>query len=204
MTIDIGRLPRRSLRAGTTLHRVHRLAPWYFDASPDARFNPIHAAGRGACYWAEKPLGAFIEAFRTMRVVAEADVQARRLSTITLEADLTVVNLTVKKALSGGITAAIASGADYSAAQRLASDLQGQCDGVRYRARHDLSQQLICVALFGPQGDLMTDPDSGLPAPQTTAIPGAVLDDATRLFGYSILPTPYHRGAGRERITAAI
>lgn len=190
MTIDIGRLPRRTLRAGMTLHRVHRRAPWYFDASPDARFNPIHAAGRGASYWAEQPVGAFIEEFRTMRVIAEADVQARRLSTITLEADLTVVNLTVKKALRAGVTAAITSGADYSAAQRLASDLQGQCDGVRYRARHDLSQQLICVALFGPQGDQTNDPDCGLPAAHTTAIPEDVLDDASRLFGYSILPGP--------------
>jgi hypothetical protein len=190
VTIDIGRLPRRSLRAGTKLHRVHRRDPWYFDASPDARFNPIHADGRGTCYWAEQPVGAFIEAFRTMRVIAESDVQARRLSTITLETDLTVVNLTVKKALSAGVTAAITSGADYTAAQQLASDLQGHCEGIRYRARHDLSQQLICVALFGPQGDLTSCPDAGLPAPQTTGIPEAVLDDAARGFGYSILPSP--------------
>lgn len=190
MSIDIGRLPRRTLRAGTKLYRVHRRPPWYFDSSSDGRFNPTQAAGRGSCYWADKPIGAFIEAFRTLRTLTEADVQARFFSALELEQDLVVANLAVKRALSAGITAAITSGTDYSEPQQLASDIQGRFDGIRYRARHDLSQRLISIAWFGPEGDLTADPNSGLPTPEIQTIPDEVLDDAERLFGYVVLPGP--------------
>jgi len=186
VTIDIARLPRRTLRAGTRLYRIHRRAPWHFDASTAGRFNPVHAPGRGACYWAEWPLGAFVETFRTMRTLAETDVRARSLSAIELETPIVVANLAVKRALSAGVTAAIMSGADYTASQRLASDLDGCVDGIRYRARHDLSAQHICIAWLGAQGD----PGSGLPAPETGPVPDEVIDDARRLFGYVILPAP--------------
>lgn len=190
MTIDIGRLPRRTLRAGTRLYRVHRRAPWYFDASAHGRFNPTGVAGRGACYWAEAPLGAFIEAFRTMRTLTDADIRARSLSTIELDADLIVANLAVKKALQAGVTAALTSGADYSESRRLASELQGRLDAIRYRARHDLSAQLIAIAWIGPEGDQTADRTSGLPVPVVGPIPPAVIADAQRLFGYLVLPSP--------------
>lgn len=190
MTIDLSRLPTRTLRAGVLLYRVHRRPPWFFDASVNGRFNPTHAPGRGACYWADKPIGAFIEAFRTIRTLAESDVRARELSTIALHEDLVVVNLAVKRALGAGVTAAITSGADYDEPQRMASLLQGRVDGIRYRARHDLTQQRISIAWFGPEGDRTSDPTAGLPVPDTQAIPDSVLEDAERRFGYMILPTP--------------
>lgn len=190
MTVDVSRLPRRTLRAGTKLYRVHRSPPWYFDSSVSGRFNPTQVPGLGTCYLADKPIGAFIEAFRTIRTLTEADIQARALSTIVLQEDLVVANLAVKRALSAGVTAALTSGAEYEEPQQLASDLQGEVDGIRYRARHDLTQQLISIALFGAEGDRTSDPTAGLPVPETEAIPHAVLEEAERLFGYVILPTP--------------
>ncbi len=189
MTVDISRLPRRTLRAGTRLYRVHRGPPWYFDSSVNGRFNPTQAPGRGTCYLADKPIGAFIESFRTIRTLTEADIEARVLSTIVLREDLVVANLAVKRALSAGVTAALTSGADYEEPQQLAFELQGEVDGIRYRARHDLTQQLISIAWFGA-GDRTSDPTAGLPVPETEVIPHAVLEEAERLFGYVILPTP--------------
>lgn len=190
MTIDISRLPRRTLRAGTRLYRIHRLPPWYFDASGHGRFNPTASAGRGSSYWAEKPLGAFVEAFRTVRTIAEDDVAGRSLSVIELEEDLVVGNLTVKRALAAGVTAAITSGNDYTESQQLASDAQGSFDGLRYRVRHDLSQQLIAVAWFGPAGPATTATLKTLPKPDTDDIPDDLVGDAERLFGYEVLPSP--------------
>jgi hypothetical protein len=190
VTIDIGRLPRRTLRAGAKLYRVHRKPPWYFDASEHGRFNPTGASDRGACCWAEKPLGAFVEAFRTLRTLTDADVAARSLSEIELVEDLVVGNLTVKQALAAGVTAAITSGPDYTEPQQLASDVQGVLHGLRYRARHDLSQQLIAIAWFGAAGSPTATELDHLPTPATEAIPAAVVAEAERLFGYEVLPTP--------------
>jgi hypothetical protein len=190
VTIDISRLPRRTLRAGTKLYRVHRQPPWYFDASDEGRFNPTGVPGRGGCYWAEKPLGAFVEAFRTTRTLAEADVAARSLSEILLVDDLVVGNLTVRKALAAGVTAAVTSGGDYAEAQELASDVQGVLDGLRYRARHDLRQQLVSIVWFGDVGSPTAAVMAQLPTPVTTAIPGELIAEAERQFGYEVLPTP--------------
>ena len=51
-----------------------------------------------------------------------------------LQDDLVVANLTVKRALSAGVTAALTSGADYEDPQQLASELQVEVDAIRYRA----------------------------------------------------------------------
>jgi hypothetical protein len=188
VTIDLGRLPTRTLKAGTKLYRVHRKPPWFFDPSDEGRFNPIHVPGRGACCWGEKPIGAFIEAFRTTRTIAESDIASRSVSTIELTRPLLVANLTVKKALAAGVTAALTSGANYDEAHQFASDIQSAFEGVRYRARHDLSQQLISIAWFGPAGDQNANPD--LPTPETAPLPDELVDEARSLFGYAVLPSP--------------
>jgi len=167
VSIDFARLPTRTLKPGTTLHRIHRQPPWYFDASPTGRFNPAGQPRRGACYWAERPLGAFVEAFRTAMALTEADVAARSLSTIVLEHELVVANLTVKRALAAELTTA----ADYTAPQQLACDLQGTLEGIRYRMRHDLSQQLIAVAWFGPAGRPGRAGLARLPSPRPSRSP---------------------------------
>ena len=188
MTVDVARLPRRTLRAGTTLYRVHRVDrdPWFLDRSPHGRFNPTGRADRGASYWAEKPIGAWIESLRTVMTLSDGDVENRALSAVTLTRDVLVSDLTVKGALAAGATAAITAGADYTPAQALGDALQDVTDGVRWRLRHDLTQRLVGVALFGQAGSDRATPGK----PSTHPIPDSLIEEAHRLFGYRVLPTP--------------
>jgi hypothetical protein len=190
--IDIARLPRRSLRAGTQLSRIHRsrLGPWFFDDSQEGRFNPTGTRGRGTCYWVERPLGAWIESFRTVMTLTEEDVAARALSTITLTDDLMTRDLTVSRALSAGVTVAVTGGGDYAPAQALADRLQGISEAVRYRVSHDPGAKHIAVAWFGGAGPASGDVLAALPAASTADIPEEVIEDAGRRFGYVVLPTP--------------
>lgn len=187
MTVDVGRLPTTTLRAGTMLHRIHRSHndPWYFDASVDGRFNPVSRRGWGACYWAEDPLGAFVEVFRTRLLLSENDVATRRLATIILHEPIELADLTTRAALAAGVTGDLVHSANYTEAQALASDLVGLLQGVRWRVRHDLEQELLGVALLGPIG-------TGAPLAgdeQAEAIPPALQELAGRAFGYEVLPT---------------
>jgi len=91
VTIGPGRLPRRTLRAGTCLYRIHRAvnSPWFF-SSGSVRFDPAGVDGRGASYWAADGLGAWVETFRTRMLLAEREIVERRLSVATLEEDAVV------------------------------------------------------------------------------------------------------------------
>jgi hypothetical protein len=192
VTIDIARLPRKTLKAGTQLYRIHRAdkGAWFFSDSANGRFNPTGSPGRGACYWAERPLGAWVEAFRTTLTLTRDDIAARALSTIRLTSDLVVRDLTVKRALAAGVTAAVSAGGDYTPPQQLADALQRLHDGVRYRARHDLSQQLIAIAWFGNAGPVPDPANVNLPRAIPEDIPDELVDEACRLFGYRVLPSP--------------
>ena len=188
--VDVGRLPGRTLKAGSTLYRIHRArhGAWYFDASQRGRFNPTGSAGRGTCYWAEDPLGAWVEAFRTLMTLTTDDVEARALSTIVLPRELKVADLAAKRALAAGVTVALTGGPDYRPAQALADGLQGRKDGVRYRVSHDLSGKLTAVGWFGDAGTPRRS--ARLPKPKTAAIPEDLADAARREFGYVIVPAP--------------
>jgi hypothetical protein len=190
--IDVARLPRKTLKPGTKLFRIHRAGqgPWFFASDARGRFNPTGTPGRGACYWAEAPLGAWIESFRAMMTWTTTDVAARALSTITLREDLVVRDLTVKRALAAGVTVAITGGADYRRPQALADALQGKADGIRYRVSHDLSGRHIAVAWFGEAGTPSRRVLRALPRATTVEIPELLADAAQREFGYLILPQP--------------
>ena len=191
-SIDVGRLPRRTLKSGTTLYRIHRVVngPWYFDDSARGRFNPTGTPGRGTCYWAEDPLGAWAESFRTLMMLTPDDVSARVLSTITVRTDLDVAVLAGKRALAAGVTAALTAGPDYGPAQALADGLQRRRDGVRYRIRHDLSGTLTAIAWFGDAGAATGSALTALPRPKITPIDDDLIEAAQREFGYLIVPAP--------------
>jgi hypothetical protein len=64
-------------------------------------------------------------------------------------------DLTGNEAARFGLDASVSasSAGDYSASQTLATEAFDEgFAGVRYRVRHDLSQGMIGVALFGPAG----------------------------------------------------
>lgn len=192
MTVDVAKLPGRTLKAGTLLYRIHRagLGPWFFDGSGRGRFDPTGSPGRGACYWAEEPLAGWVEVFRTRMLLPESEIRARALSSVTLEHDLAVRDLTPKTALRAGVTAALTAGADYTEAHALADALQGRHPAVRWRLRHDLSQKLIGIAWFGEAGPATTGALADLPITKTEDIPDDLQERACRVFGYTVLPDP--------------
>lgn len=187
--IDPDKLPERRLGTGTKLYRLYRHAtgtPWYFVSGGEGRFDPIGAPDLGICYWAEDPLGAWIEVFRTKTTLTQAEVDERRLATLTLTDEVMVIDPTQRRSLAAGVTAALTSGHDYSDSQALASSVALLVGGIRWRARHDLAQKLISVGLFGPDG---FQPEH-LPAPVSEPIPLNLVEDAESTFGYTVLPRP--------------
>lgn len=192
MTIDIRRLPRRTVKAGAQLYRIHRAVhgPWFFDGSGDGRFDPVNSAGRGACYWSESPLGAWVEVFRTRMLLGPDDLTERRLSIATLASDQVVRDLASRRALAAGVTTALTAGADYGPSHALSEDLQGVAAGVRWRVRHDLAQELTGIAWFGPAGSANPSTLASLPPTETNDVPEHLVAEARRLFGYEVLPLP--------------
>jgi RES domain len=190
--IDVARLPRTTLTAGTQLYRIHRSGngPWYFDGSGDGRFDPAGTPGRGSCYWAEDPLGAWVEVFRTRMVLTPDDLVERRLTELTLEADVRLPDLTNRQALRAGVTTAVTAGADYTDSQALADSLQGVDEGIRWRLRHDLEQLLIGVALFGNEGPATRRSRKHLPRSRTRPIPVSLVKAAIAAFRYEVLAPP--------------
>ena len=202
------------MKAGTQLYRIHRSSngPWYFDGSGDGRLDPAGTPGRGACYWAEDPLGAWVEVFRTRMILTPDDVSERRLTELTLDADKRLPDLTTRQALRAGVTAAVTAGADYTdslaladslqgvrgwsgrreepGASRLPDQPQGVQEGIRWRLRHDREQVLIGVALFGDEGAATRRRRKHLPPSRTRPIPISLVNRAANGYCYEVLVPP--------------
>ncbi len=187
--MTLSRLPHRTLRVGTELYRIHRAArgAWFFDASGAGRFDPVSASGRGAAYWTLDPLGAWIEVFRARMLLTDEDVSERRLTVATLTQPLVAVDLAVARALTSGVTAAVTGGADYTAAQQLAGQIQGTERAVRWRLRHDLRGRSLGLVVFGPAGSRAP---SGLRTGKPAALSAELVKRACATFGYEVLPSP--------------
>ncbi len=186
---DLPELPGAKL--GTkALWRIHAadVAPWFFDAGPDGRFN---LAGSGTCYLSEEPIGAFVEKFgRLIRpggVIPEPLVDVQRLSRLR-PPRVDVVDLTDAKVLGlAGLTAEIHATTDYTLTQRWASALRDAgYAGIRYKARHDPRGQLVSIALFGSSKPPRT-------AAKTAAIPIDLIQEAAATFAVTILPRRHSR-----------
>lgn len=182
-TVDLPELP--SAKLGTdVLWRIHAadVAPWFFDAGPDGRFN---LADSGTCYLSEEPIGAFVEKFgRLLRpggVIPEPLVDMQRLSRLR-PPKANVVDLTNPKVLGlAGLTAEIHTTTDYALTQSWALALRNAgYAGMRYKARHDPRGQLTSIALFGSS----KPPRS---AAKTTAIPVDLIHEASTTFAITVL-----------------
>jgi hypothetical protein len=196
VTVELALLPSIEIPEGVELYRIHRRAncPWYFDDSGRGRFDPESVPGRGACYWAEDELGAWIEVFRTRMTLTDVDLASYSISCVTLSRPLLTIDLTQRLALQAGVTAAFTAGSDYGPAHDLANELQGTSfQAVRWRLRHDLAQALIGLALFGPVG---SHPDCaliGMPQPSESSISDDLIARAKADFGYEVLEEPMRR-----------
>jgi hypothetical protein len=132
-------------------------------------------------------LGAWVEAYRTAMAIEEADVSSRRLTRVDLDRSIFLADLTSRRALKAGVTAALTSGADYGPCHQLADQLQGKLDGILWRVRHDLEQQLLGVAWFGPEGG--QEPHDWPPV-ITEPIGTDLIREAEDEFGYKVRPLP--------------
>jgi RES domain-containing protein len=178
--------------AGTTLHRIHRAknAPWWFSSNGSGRFDPVDVPGLGACYLAERELGAWVEVFRTAVVIAESDVHGRRLCSPALSHDVTLADATSRTALGFGVTASLGAGQNYKPSHEFAAAAANEgFAGVRYLLRHDPSQSLIGVALFGPAGAAARN-DAAWPAVPDVEISQELIEAAADAFGYRVVPPP--------------
>jgi hypothetical protein len=188
---DLRGFPRHTLRGDRPLYRIHRSGkhPWWFSSDGSQRFDPV-GTGLGACYLAYRPLGAFVEVFRVGLMIAQDDIAARQLHTVTLGRDLVLADVTSKRALRFGVTASLGADPAYVDSQEFARrSIAAGYDGVRYLARHDPSQALQSIALFGAEGS--ADPaDPDWPLGTDDPIPAEVLEEAKRRFGYRVAPTP--------------
>jgi len=183
--------PRRTLRGDRAIHRIHKAvrAPWWFSDDGSGRFDPV-GTEHGACYFAERPIGAWIEVFRKRMLLAEEEVTARALFTVQLGRDLRLADVTSRRALQHEVTASVGAGENDDVSRQFASHaLAAGFDGVRYLVRHDPAQKLYGFALFGPAG-APDEHDSLWPAGTGISIPGALVNEALRGFRYRVLPTP--------------
>jgi hypothetical protein len=181
--VTLDDFPRRTLRGDRPLYRIHRRPVWWFSSDGSGRFDPL-GTGMGASYWAERPLGAWIEVFRKQMLLSEMDLTARRLSSVALGRDLRLADLTSRRALAFGVTASIGANEDYRPSQAFAAQaVEAGFDGVRYRVRHDPAQRLYGVALFG-------EARTPWPSGAEGDIPDELIAEAKSAFGYRVLPPP--------------
>lgn len=183
--------PRRTLRGDRTLFRIHReeRAPWWFSSDGSGQFDPI-GTDLGACYLAERDLGAWIEVFHKRLLLAEEEITQRALFCVELGRDLRLADLTSRRALQFGVTASLGADERYEPSQAFAvSAAQAGFDGIRYLARHDPAQELHSVALFAPAGTPGPG-DPRWPPGRHRPILEELIRLARQLFGDRILPTP--------------
>jgi hypothetical protein len=189
--VSLSGFPRRTLRGDRIVYRIHRAAtgPWWFSADGSGRFDPV-GTDLGACYLAERPLGAWVEVFRKQMLLAEGDVRERALLAVALGRDLRLADLTSRRALGFGVTASIGADERYEHSQAFAVEAtRAGFDGIRYLLRHDPAQRLYGIALFSGAG-APAGAAGDWPQLDDSPIPDELIAEAHRRFGYRVLPTP--------------
>jgi RES domain len=182
---DLTRFPSFDVDRRRSLYRIHRsdVGPWLFSGDGSGRFDLRD--GRGSCYLAVTPIGAFIEVFRVGTVIPEAEVEARSLSSLVPPTRTRLADCTVSAARKFGITGAIHTQPDYTAPQAWAEAFAtAGFAGIRYRVSHDPAQRELGVVLFGDAGE------QSLPVRRTEAVPASVIEAARQRFGLIVAPTP--------------
>lgn len=165
--------PQYVVGHGSLLYRIHRASngPWYFRDDGLFRFDLTDRAGYGTCYFADSPLGAFVETLQSFRNVSlpRSEIAGRRLFGVRVDYAFVLADLTDNAAGRYGLDAAIgaSTAGDYARSQSFATAaFDAGFAGVRYLVRNDLEQQLVGVALFGPVGahtdDLLPGEDEAI------------------------------------------
>jgi RES domain-containing protein len=190
--VTLRRFPQRTLRGTTEIYRIHRSSKsaWWFSSDGSGRFDPLRT-GQSACYFADRPVGAWVEVFRKSMLLAEDEVLERCLYRTNLGQDVRLADVTSRRALQFGITASIGANEDYTDSHAFAADaLAAGFAGIRYYARHDPAQKLYGFALFGEAGESDPSADPDRSNSSDGPIPDDLISEARLLFGYRVLPTP--------------
>ena len=190
--MSLRRFPQRTLRGATEIYRIHRSSKsaWWFSADGSGRFDPV-GTGQGGCYFADKPIGAWVEVFRKRMLLAEDEVLERSLYRAKLGRDLRLADVTSRRALQFGITASIGASEDYTESHTFAADaLAAGFAGIRYLVHHDPAQRLYGFALFGQAGESVPVANPKGWKSSDGPIPDDLVSEARLLFEYRVLPTP--------------
>lgn len=159
---ELAGFPRRRLRVGQRLWRIHRgnRRPFFFASAPP----PGHRRGgrydlpapQGTSSWALHPEAAFLEtlARRPTRLVAAEHLDRYRIAEAPLPGVLEAANLPVRAARRFGLTAEIHTTTDYQVTRTWAERLnQSAHRAVIGIARHDVTARLRILALFDTAGE---------------------------------------------------
>jgi hypothetical protein len=193
--VTLERFPKRTLRADREIYRIHRLHRlsgnngWWFSFDGTGRFDPV-GTGKGSCYFAERPLGAWVEVYRRRMLLAEGAVRDRWLMSVRVGRDLRLADLASRRALQFGVTASLGANEQYGDSQAFAAEALGAgFAGIRYLVRHDPAQKLYGIALFGEAGE-QPDNDHAGASVLDHPIPDELIAEARRRFGYRVVPRP--------------
>ena len=151
------RLPVSIVPVGARWHRIHLAArdPLWFGPRPDSppvmRYDDPLSEFR-VCYFGSTLQACFAETFLRnppVRILTIRDLAARSLATFEVRRPVRLVRLYGPALARLGVTAEVATGADYEQSQSLSRRIWGHAelpDGIAYHSRHDDST--ICIGLF--------------------------------------------------------
>jgi RES domain len=157
-------LPIHHLRPGYRLFRIHptNLGAIYFNPAPTWRFNDPTGKEYGVLYAALDYYGALRETFHPeeFNVILTSSLESKRLSTLSIQRDIKLVDLTGAGLTRIGADGRLTTGS-YQVSQAWSQALYrhpDQVDGIFYCSRHD--PQKLCVALYEHRtqpADLVTE-----------------------------------------------
>jgi hypothetical protein len=183
---DLRRFPRRTLRAGTVLHRVARHAPWWFCSDRRCRFDLDPPDG--TCYLAHDEIGALLELIGPELaggVVSEEFVAARRIHRLAVDTDVVLADTASRRAAGFGVTNELSTMVDYAIPQAWAGALRAHhYGGIAYKLRFDPGASAGGVALFGAGGQHDRPADAGRPVDE------AVRQRLRAACGVVVVPRP--------------
>jgi RES domain len=148
--------PARRLSPEITLLRIVRAeaGPWWFGSTLAGRFDL--AEPDGTCYLAADAIAALLELLVMDREIFPVPAEffdERRICELQVSSEMTLSDLTSRRASGYGITAEVGSITPYDRPQAWAARLhQAGFEGLVYWLRHDPSRS-EGFALFGAHGE---------------------------------------------------
>ena len=169
--------------------------PFYFASSPVARDA---AGGRydlpdpdGACYLTLSPIGAWLEVFRTTRIVASDDVRRRRLLTTRPPRRIRAADLLARRARGLGVTGDIHTHDDYSLTRAWAVRLyEAGFRALLGKVRHDPGLRERSLTLLDKAGEHAPYGWRWRTETQQLQDAGALLA-SVESYGYRVLAPPH-------------